>query len=403
MQAEIIAIGNEVLEGHIVNTNAAFISSLLSQEGYEIKYHKVLPDNINIIVQALEIAIKQSDIVIVTGGLGPTCDDVTKEAMAKLFKTPLVFRKDVAAMIKDKTKNKEIIQNQAMLPKESVILPNSIGTAVGVCLATKKGLIGFFPGVPSELKEMFVKHFMPLLKERMKVKKTQHERWLSFCLLPEIEINKVLKKASKEISIGLYPSFREVKLHIMAKDKKNLDKWVAFLQKKFKKNIFSLTGENIEEVVHKEFITKKKKLALAESCSGGALCKSFVMLPGASNFLLGSIVCYSNALKEKILRVDAHILKTKGAVSRETVYSMVKALFSITSCDYAVAISGIAGPSGGTKEKPIGTVWIAIGSKKSRLDTHKFYFHGERKAIIEYSVGYALGLLWQRIHFDKIS
>jgi len=399
MKAEIVAIGNEVLSGSIVNTNAAFISSILTQEGYPVVYHAVFPDNIDEIVKGLKIALERSDIIIVSGGLGPTLDDVTKEAVAKVFNIPLAYREYIAAKIREKTQKEEVIKQQALLPIDAKIMPNIIGTAVGMYWQKGNKIIAVFPGVPYELKEMFLHYFLPILKKQCPAKKTIHEKWLSFCLLSEMEINDFLKD-NKEISFGLYPSLRGVKLHILAQNQLALEKCIKLLQEKFSKNLFSLDGATIEEVIHKEFILKKKSLALAESCSGGALCRSLVLLPGASKFLLGSVVSYSNDLKENILHVSKNVLEKQGAVSKETVEAMAYGLFTLTSCDYAVAISGIAGPDGGSIEKPVGTVWIAVGSKNN-IKAHKFNFHAERKTIIEYSSSCALGLLWQAIHFSS--
>lgn len=406
MKIEIVAIGNEILCGNALNTNATFISFQLKKQGYAVSGHSVFSDNANILQKKLLEALKRSDVVIATGGLGPTGDDTTKKAAAKLFKRKIIFDPIFAKRLFKKYGKNKYIEMQADVPENTLILKNEIGTAPGFIFEDKKKALILLPGVPFEMEKMF----LPALKyiqKKFPLKEKIYQDELSFCLLKESDIEPVLedlRKIDADVEIGIYPSLSQIRVCFTTKARNQrkaflkINKLKKILEKKFKEYIFY--PHQIEEAIKDIFISKKKKLALAESCTGGSIAAALTQISGSSKYFLGSIVSYSNELKKNILNVSENTLNIKGAVSLETVEEMVQGLFKITDADYALAISGIAGPLGGSAEKPVGTVCIAIGERGGKIDLGTFQAFGDRELIIKYCVRFALSLLWVRIGAD---
>lgn len=372
MQIEIVAIGNEVLAGITVNTNAAFISRILSRRGYSATRHIVIPDDREGIRKNVVEALARSELVIATGGLGPTIDDLTREAVKGLFDT------------------------------QPVSLPNHVGTALGLAyFANGKGLI-LLPGVPREMEEMFAKEAISWI-ERHFIPPFEHVYSFSLCLFKESEIDpylRDLKNEHPEIDCGIYPARGTLRIVLRSRNK-NLHEIGKRFEEKFPTFVFH--EASIQRAVHKELITKKQTLALAESCTGGAITASLVALPDTSYFLLGSFVVYSNEWKEQFLGVSSATLRNKGAVSRETVEEMIHGIFTQTQADFAIAVSGIAGPSGGTPEKPVGTIYIGIGKRRERSDIGKIFVPQDRQSALDSCVQTALSALWRRIVYNEPS
>ncbi len=359
MDVEIVSIGGEVLSGMTLNSNALFLSRALTDRGFSVRRHTVVADNIPEIRAALEEALGRSSWVIATGGLGPTIDDVTREAASSCFKEK---------------------------PAE---LKNGLGTAPG---AFGSRLI-LLPGVPREMEAMFLTEALPLLERSAKGKRllTRHA---TLCLLRELEVDPFLRTLkTPDVEIGIYPSYGS--LQVTFKSERPVDPEIEKLKKQFP--TFFVGEGTVAEALHREMISRNKTLCLAESCTGGAIAARLVSIPDASLYFAGSIVSYSNQWKERFLKVRHDTISRHGAVSCETVQEMVEGLFEETDCDYAIAVSGTFGPKGGSAQKPVGTVFIAVAKRKEPIDIGRLSAPKDRAAAIEFTVQTALGALWRRL------
>jgi nicotinamide-nucleotide amidase len=366
MDLEIVSIGNEVLEGHTVNTNAAFLSRELYQLGYTVRRHTVLPDQVETIERGLKEAMSRAPLVIATGGLGPTIDDLTRSAARRLF-------------------------------DEEAPLKNEVGTAPGAFFRGAQSLI-LLPGVPREMERMFLEEALPLIQEYFPVGRHRYRKSCSLCLLRELEVDPFLREmqaGAPGVEFGIYPSYGSLLIEFSGSDPAILDQMAKNLKERFP--TFYFEEGKIALAVHKELIARKKKLAAAESCTGGAIAARLTAIPDSSIYFLGSLVVYSNQWKEHFLQVSRSTLDHSGAVSRKTVEEMVKGLFHETEADYAIAVSGIAGPSGGTSAKPVGTVCIAIGERGHKTDIGTLQAPKDRASAIEWTVTTSLGALWRRL------
>ena len=405
MKIDVVSIGNEVLSGITIDTNSSYISQKLLDLGYRVSRHIVLGDEKKDLQKGLQESLQRADIIIATGGLGPTFDDITKKCVAELFSLPLEKNQEVVENLKKRGLLKEA-KDLSLTPKGAKILLNQTGTAPGFIFTSTKVTLILLPGVPQEMQQMFQIQVLPFLLENFSIKQKIYQERISLCLLKELDVEPILQKLQKihkDVEIGIYPSFSLLRLHLTIKtmDEKKAKEKIAHIKEEifshYSRYIYSTKNETIQQTLHDIFLQKKKKLALAESCSGGQLATSFTSIPGSSQYFLGSIVAYSNTMKENILGVQKNTLKNKGAVSVETVEEMVKGVFCQTQADYAVAISGIAGPTGGTKEKPVGTVCLAIGERDKKIDAGIFYVEGDRQTVVDYTINFVLSLLWRRV------
>ncbi len=409
MNIEILSIGNEILSGRTINTNAAFISKRLKDLGYETAHHSVVADSKKEIVSSLKHSFKRASLIILTGGLGPTMDDITKKVICDYLDLDLKFNEEIASDIESRFGQIASLEEQSHVPKKATIFKNSVGTAPGFAYISSGTAVITLPGVPVEMKEMFSLSVIPYILKHFPLKEKVFQENLNFYLLEEVRLNSFIEslKIDKDISVGIYPSHGIVQVSLSCKGKTQKEaKEKIFsvekaLVKEFALNIFPSESGKIEEALHEIFLLKNIKLAIAESCSGGALAAKLTSVPGASYFFLGSIVSYSNEMKKKVLNVSEKTLKQKGAVSCETVKEMIDGLFSITQADYAIAVSGIAGPSGGSEDKPVGTVCIGVGKRDEDIDLHTFNFPGNREVIIEFTINYAMAILYKRIAHNK--
>ncbi len=409
MQIEIIAIADEILSGSTINTNASFMSRELSKKGYIVNRHNVFSDEIVHLEKGLNEVFTRVDLAIVCGGLGPTMDDRTKSVICKLFDTALEVEEKIQKKLTLRCKNFEniaAIQEQSSVPVGAISLYNEIGTAPGLILKRGKKHFIFLPGVPSELKPMFLKDVLPFIEKSFSLQRHYFEREIHFCRLAEVQIDQYLQTLSTDVQFGIYPALGTVRL-VMKKQVENAEaveqsfsEIEELLKKEFYGYIFDAKNGLIEEAIHREFKKKKATLSIAESCSGGSISKKITSLEGASEFFLGSIVCYSNESKENLLQVSSEKLKKFGAVSKEVVEQMLKGLLHTFSSEYAIATSGIAGPLGGTKEKPVGTVYIGIAKKNGFIRVEKFNFQKNRQRIIEATANYALSMLYRNITYN---
>ncbi len=404
MYIEILAIGEEILQGNVVNTNASYLSKELSQGGYNVVRHRVIPDKQQEILEALRQIDKKIGCTIVTGGLGATLDDVTKKSLCKYFKTKQVFVPSLHKRLCKKFGDHSFLEEQAKVPEKATILENKQGCAPGFFFEQRKRFFFFLPGVPYEMKEMFLSQVLPFLKKKRPISEKKRLFSYHFCLLKEQDMDPFLRKMKEkepELEIGIYPDLKKAHVTVKGPDKKEVKSLLKTFEKQFTENLFSKKTPFLEEAIQELFLEKKKRLALAESCTGGYIASCLTRFSGSSKYFVGSFVTYSNFLKQKVLGVKKQTLKQEGAVSKKTVEEMLQGVFALSEAEYGIAVSGVAGPSGGSREKPMGTVYVALG-KKEEVFSEKIFIPKGRQEIIHATKNWVLSFLWQYVKYGKI-
>ena len=408
MKVEIMTIGDELTSGSSQDTNATFIAHQLHTIGIEVVKITTIGDDTEKIVDALRNAQQKVGCVIVTGGLGPTVDDITAKAAAEALRRKLVLNKLVLKAMEERFMKygRKMSPNnvkQAYLPSDSTIVPNPIGTACGFYLARSNTLFFFLPGVPGEMKRMVEESVIPIIK-----KEQPETTIVSSCVLKvfgksESYCDQVLSdliKSEKEVAFAFLPHYPEIslKLTMRGKDGKYIEKKLKALERKIKSKkylgdvIFGKDEETLEGVVGKLLRSKGATISIAESCTGGLITHRLTNVPGSSDYLERSLVVYSDKAKKELLKVPAGTLKRHGAVSKEVAESMAKGVKSLSKTTFGLAVTGIAGPAGGTPEKPVGTVFISF-SHKRQVITQKCSFYGDREQIKFMTSQYALDVL----------
>jgi len=405
----IINIGNELLFGKTINTNAAFIAEKLYETGIEVEKSLVIPDNPDTIFKTLEQCFKETDWIITTGGLGPTKDDMTKNVIARYFEVGFEVHQPTLDMVLKMFSDRgleagEINKKQAEIPVGAIALTNKNGTAPGLWMEKNGKTLIALQGVPFEMQEILVQSVIPLLKEKYKgVHAVVHKNILTSGIGESMLAQKIENWENalpKEITLAYLPSPGQVLLRLTARAEdeneaqKLLEAQLPELLKIINPYLVSMDGEPLVAVVSSLLKKNKKKLAVAESCTGGYISHLITSLPGSSQFFEGAVVSYSNEVKRDILNVRETNLKKHGAVSEMVVTDMALNAMSLFETDYAIATSGVAGPGGGTDEKPIGLVWVAVATP-TRVITQKFLFgkNGGRELIIKRAAMAALNLL----------
>jgi nicotinamide-nucleotide amidase len=404
MNAEIIAVGTEILLGDIVNTNAQFLSKKLAQMGISVYHQSVVGDNSNRLKEELNESFKRSDIVITTGGLGPTKDDLTKEIGAEYFNKEMILNEESLETIKNyfKKQGRKLSKNnekQVYFPKDSIILPNNFGTAPGCIIEENNKYLIMLPGPPREIIPMFEQHVVPYLKkfnEGVLISKV-----LKICGMGEsqvvTEINHLIENQTNP-TVAPYAKENEVTLRLTAKASNEEDalSLIAPLEKEIKDilgdNIYGTDSDTLEGVIGNFLIENNLSIATAESCTGGLLCGRLVNYPGISKCLVEGIVTYSNDSKMNRIGVKKETLENFGAVSEETALEMAKGVAKTSGADIGISTTGIAGPSGGTDEKPIGLVYIGYYIQGKSF-AKRFVFPGNRESIRNRTVTVALDYL----------
>ena len=410
MITELISVGTEILLGNIVNTNSAYLSEKCALLGLNVYYQDVVGDNEGRMRDVICTALNRSDVVILTGGLGPTEDDITKEVTADLMGMPLEedshSRKLIYKYLKEYEKNnpqRRITKNnykQAMVPKGAIVLDNHNGTAPGLILEKKGKTAILLPGPPNEMKPMFEEYIVPYLQKNQ----------------PEIIVSQMVKisgigesQVAEEIqdliesqtnpTIAPYAKTGEVHLRVTASAenekacKKLIKPVVKELKKRFGENIFATDeSKTLEEAVIDLLKEKDLKLSLAESLTGGMIAQRIVNVSGASDVFGYGFVTYSNKAKHKCLGVKKSTLKEKGAVSAKCAREMAKGACKESGADISISVTGLAGPGGGTKETPVGTVFMGC-CYEGRTIAKEFHFTGNRMRIREQTTAHALAML----------
>jgi nicotinamide-nucleotide amidase len=409
MKVELLAVGTELLMGQISNTNAAYISRNLPQAGLGAYYHSVVGDNPGRLKECLNIAMKRSEVIIMTGGLGPTQDDLTKQTVAEALGLKMVLDQQSADSIKDyftKLGTQMVDSNlrQAYFPEGCQILRNDRGTAPGCIIDTGKNIIVMLPGPPNEMEPMFDNHVLPFFKNKSEV--LLESRFVKIAGLGESFVeDKLMPLIDKQTNptFATYAKEGEVTLRVtvsVSKDHTNpsedaqslLDKAVKDIIGLLGDHVYSVDNELLEEVVYRKFIEAGKTFSLAESCTGGMLASRMTSVPGVSEIFHAGMVTYSNKAKVKSLGVCSETLEKFGAVSKETAIEMAAGIRRLSATDVGLSITGIAGPGGGSPEKPVGLIYIAVDGPKG-VNCEECRFSGSRERIRNLSVITALDML----------
>lgn len=396
MIVELVSTGTELLLGQIVNTNVPFLAARLNELGFSVLYQTTVGDNRDRMSSVLRTALKRADIVITSGGLGPTQGDITKEVTASLLDKPMFLDEASVQHIKRyfsecHTCMSDNNLRQAMMPEGAQIINNTCGTAPGVIVEEEKTgkIIINLPGPPHELKTMFETSIVPYLKERFGIQGAIVSRILRTYGLGESALEERIKEyilSQSNPTLALLARNGEIHLRITAKSSSEPQalQLIHDLENKIRpaldKYIFGIDDETMEMSVGNLLLEKKLSLALAESCTGGLVTSRITDIPGSSRYLIGSIVCYSNAVKAGQVGVPEEILNTKGAVSRETAESMARGIKDRCYADVGIGITGIAGPDGATADKPVGLVYIAVDGPAG-IACFEHHFRGTRTEI----------------------
>ncbi len=405
MKATVITIGDEILIGQIVDTNSAWIGAQFSALG--VKLHEIIScgDDGLQIISALERARGTSQIVLMTGGLGPTKDDITKKTLVEYFNTELELNEEVwERMVKIfESRGKEVLEmnrSQAMIPKDCLMLPNMRGTAQGMWFEKQEVVFVSLPGVPHEMKHLMETQVLPKLKERFEFPKIIHKTLMTAGAGESVIANK-LKEVEEQlpahIKLAYLPNLGVVKLRLTGsgeggKLRKEIEEHKEKMKAVLGELVYTEGEESLESFVGKLLMERNASVSCAESCTGGYISHLFTSIPGSSKYFEGSIISYSYDVKKNMLGVDKEMLEARGAVSEECVRQMLSGLLQQTKSTYGIAVSGIAGPDGATPDKPVGTVWIAVGTK-DKVVAKRFQFFPSRMENIRVFANSALNLL----------
>jgi len=408
MKAEIVSIGTEILLGHIVNTNAVYLSKKLAQLGINLYYETTVGDNPERLTGVLKKALLRSDIVFTMGGLGPTVDDVTLAAICKALARRPVLNERIKRLIvrhyrkRGLKKTPEDALRQALIPRGSYWFTNKVGTAPGILLKRGKKMLIALPGPPRELIPIFENSVIPFLtKRKLAGKHTIRTRRIKITSLTEAEVNRTVKdllSIGPETTLGVYVHLGEVELKITAKAKnakiarRQIQKIEREIRKRLGGHIYGTDGESLESVVGKMLAEKRKTLAVAESASGGLIASRITNVSGSSRYFKMGIVAYSNKAKTKLLGVSDGKIKKYGAVSKEVALSMAEGIKKLFRTDTAIGTTGIAGPTGTAGKKPVGLVYIAAVTDAFKM-VKEYHFTGNREEIKWQAAGAALDLL----------
>lgn len=408
MYAEIITIGDEILIGQIVDSNSAWIAQQLNEIGIEVKQISSISDQIEDIKNALALASKRADIILVTGGLGPTNDDLTREALASYFQCGTHINEEVLSHIESlfSSRNRpllEVNKKQAEVLDIAQVLYNKAGTAPGMYIQSEGKHFVIMPGVPFEMMYLMENEVIPLFSKLPAREVLVHKSLLTAGIGESslaLQIADIEKSLPSYMHLAYLPSFGEVRLRLSAKGKskseliEQVDHFVDLIKNEVPDNWFAEDKVTLEEALLNYLIYHKLTLSTAESCTGGNIGHLITSIPGSSKAYEGGVIAYSNTIKVNFLGVPENTLRNHGAVSEATVIAMAEGAKRKFNTDYAIATTGIAGPSGGSEEKPVGTVWVGVAGKTKTLTRH-FQFDNMRTKTIERASKNSLILLFK--------
>lgn len=415
MDIEIINIGDELLIGQVVNTNASFMSEELNKVGLNVNRVTTIADDANEIELSVLNALQHADCILITGGLGPTKDDITKYTLAKIFESEMEEDENVLANIKRIFDHRGYTLTptnrlQALVPKKCRVIENLVGTAPGMCFEKEGKLIISMPGVPFEMKAMMQRHVIPLLLSHYKPSAIFHktiitqgvgESFLSD-MIEEFEL-----ALPKYIKLAYLPAANLLRLRLSARGedekaiKQELDNQVEKLMPLIKDYFIGFDEGDLSVLVSKLLLEKNKTLSTVESCTGGNIAHTITLHAGSSEYYKGTIVSYANQVKTELLGVKEESIQNQGAVSKEVAEQMALQGVKKLNTDYCVSTTGIAGPSGGSDEKPVGTVWIAVANAKGECHSKQFNFYSSRENFINRTTNQAFAMLLSWIKDGK--
>ncbi|MBQ3536490.1 MAG: competence/damage-inducible protein A [Alistipes sp.] len=411
MKATIITIGDEILIGQIVDTNSVSIAKRLNAAGITVEEKLSIGDDAEQIATTLKRAHTQSQIVIITGGLGPTKDDITKHTLARIFSSQLIENKAVAEHVEKMLAVRGIAFNalnrsQAMVPECCTVLFNHHGTAPGMWFEEGDHVTISLPGVPFEMEHLMEDEVMPRLKAHYSLHANIHRTMITSGIAESILAERIAEwedALPKGVKLAYLPSPNIVRLRLSTYDsedgvaaRKRIDELFNQLYKIIPDNIVGYEDASVQQLVHQLLTERGKTLAVAESCTGGTIASRFTAMAGSSAYFLAGVVAYANEAKRDILGVNYDDIMRYGAVSEQVARQMAEGAQRITGADYAIATTGIAGPTGGSTQKPVGTVWIAVATPQGTIATLR-PSGTDRSQIINRASAYAIEMLYKEL------
>jgi nicotinamide-nucleotide amidase len=411
MKVEVLAIGDELLIGQTINTNAAWIGQEMANRGFRVQRSLTIADDPNSIVAALDSILSDTNCVIITGGLGPTKDDLTKYTLATYFESPLEIHQPTLKQIEGffASRNRPMLEvnvQQAALPTKAQILKNRLGTAAGMWFEKDGVIFISLPGVPYEMKTIMTEEAFPLLEKRFEGQtlyhKTMHTQGIGESFLAD-QISDWEDRVRKAgLGLAYLPSPGIVKLRLSSYTGKAneslINDFFTELETKLPESIFGYDNTSLEEALGQQLNAKKASVGTVESCTAGLLAQHIASISGASAYYQGALLTYSNELKVKIAKVNPAILEKHGAVSEEVAKEMAENGRSILGVDYCLSTTGVAGPTGGSPEKPVGLVWVGLSGPKGTF-AKKFQFGDNRQRNLEMTVLSAMN--WLRFYLNS--
>jgi nicotinamide-nucleotide amidase len=406
MKAEIISIGSEILRGQITDTNANFIAKKLIELGIDLEYISAVSDNPESLLSTLKLALQRSDLIITTGGLGPTEDDITYRTIAQALQIKLVKYPEVVEYLKEIEKRLEIKLSpsnlkQVYLPEGAKVIINRYGTAPAMILEKDNKIICPFPGVPHEMKKLVEEKLIPYLKKKFPPTIIKKSKTLKTIGLREAEVNEIIQEyfaKRDDLALGIYAYPEDIQIYLTAKasNKEKAERLLQDITDKLKKvlgnHIYGTDDETLEEVVGKLIKAQNLKVAIAESCTGGMLGEMITRMPGSSKYFQGGVISYASIVKEDLLKVPPEVIKKYGEISVQVARIMAEGVRRCCQSDIGISITGIAGPGGATKKKKVGLIYMALANGKETI-TQKHQLFGDRQLIRLRSARRALNLL----------
>lgn len=400
MKVEIITIGDELLTGHTIDTNAALIAEQLTSIGYDVAHITTVGDTVGDLEDVFRFALRRAQIVVTTGGLGPTHDDVTKKALVKVFKRNLIFHEEILDELKSRFKRRGLTMpamshSQALLPQGAKLFPNKTGSAVGICIAEEGTLMISLPGVPFEMEQILKDEVIPFLNQRrtgggLAVTKLR-TTGITESALAELVFPVV--KVGSGVRLAYLPFLGGVDLRIIVREENDTEasgrakEIRSQLESVCGKYVYGYDGDTLESIIGQLLIDNDKNLSTAESCTAGQLSALITDSPGSSAYFIGGLTAYDNEVKINQLGVSGEIIETNGAVSEECALAMALGCRKLFDTDFALSITGVAGPEGGTEDKPVGITYIGLAS--SHAQYVRLFRFGTNRAVNRTRATYA--------------
>lgn len=410
MKATIVTIGDEILIGQILDTNTRYISQALNRIGIVVHQQISIGDTAQQITTTLDQALSTTDLTIITGGLGPTKDDITKHTLTAYFNSELVYNQEVGDFVSDLLARRgiaftELNRGQAMVPKCCTVLHNAHGTAPGMMFERDGKIVISLPGVPFEMRHLIDDKVIPMLAERFTLKSIIHRTMITSGIPESLLAERIAawEDALPEmLHLAYLPAPNIVRLRLSAYQVegqsvgKIIDQQFELLRQIIPQAVVGFEDASVEQLLHNALIERGEKLSVAESCTGGNIASKFTAMAGASAYFMAGVVSYSNDAKSDILGVNPELIATYGAVSEQVAIAMAEGVKRVGKSDYGIATTGIAGPSGGSAEKPVGTVWFGISTPNRTFAVMK-NCGTDRGQIIERATAHAIRLLYDNL------